>query len=143
MLPTVIRRLGQSLFVLALVALIAFLIFRYVGDPVNNLLGQEATVADRAELRERLGLNNPWYVQYADFASRALRFDFGISYRTGLPVSDMIAQRLPATIELALASALFALVLGVILGIYTAINRNGWLAQTVLSLSLVDLDFCG
>jgi len=137
MLPTVIRRLGQSLFVLALVALIAFLIFRYVGDPVNNLLGQEATVADRAELRERLGFNNPWYVQYADFASRALRFDFGISYRTGLPVSDMIAQRLPATIELALASALFALVLGVILGIYTAINRNGWLAQTVLSLSLI------
>jgi len=137
MLPTVIRRLGQSVFVLALVALIAFLIFRYVGDPVNNLLGQEATVLDRAELRERLGLNNPWYVQYGDFVSRALKFDFGISYRTGLPVSDMIATRLPATLELAFMSALFAMVLGVVLGIYTAINRNGWLAQTVLSLSLI------
>jgi len=137
MLSTVIRRLGQSVFVLALVALIAFLIFRYVGDPVDNLLGQEATVADRVELRERLGLNNPWYEQYGDFVSRALKFDFGISYRTGLPVSDMIATRLPATLELAFTSALFALALGVVLGIYTAINRNGWMAQTVLSLSLI------
>jgi len=137
MFPTVIRRLGQSIFVLVLVALIAFLIFRFVGDPVNNLLGQEATVADRAELRERLGLDNPWYVQYGNFVRRALQFDFGISYRTGLPVSQMIRERLPATLELALTSALFALVLGVILGIYTAIKRQGWLAQFILSSSLI------
>ena len=137
MFAIVIRRLVQSVFVLALVALIAFLIFRYVGDPVENLLGQEATVADRTELRERLGLDLPWYLQYVNFASRALTFDFGISYRTGLPVSDMIATRLPATLELALTSALFALVLGVVLGIYTAINRTGWLAQFVLSSSLI------
>ena len=137
MLPTVIRRLAQSVFVLALVALIAFLIFRYVGDPVENLLGQEATVADRTELRARLGLDHPWYIQYINFAKKALVFDFGISYRTGLPVSDMIAKRLPATIELAFASALFALVLGVVLGIYTAINRTGWLAQFILSSSLI------
>jgi len=137
MLPTVIRRLAQSVFVLALVALIAFLIFRYVGDPVENLLGQEATVADRIALRERLGLDHPWYIQYVNFARRALVFDFGISYRTGLPVSDMIAKRLPATIELAFASALFALILGVVLGIYTAINRTGWLAQFILSSSLI------
>ncbi len=137
MFPTVIRRLGQSIFVLVLVALIAFLIFRFVGDPVNNLLGQEATVADRAELRDRLGLDNPWYIQYGDFVRRALQFDFGISYRTGLPVSEMIAERLPATLELAFASATFALVLGVILGIYTAIRRQGWLAQFILSSSLI------
>ena len=137
MLPTIIRRLAQSVFVLALVALIAFLIFRYVGDPVENLLGQEATVSDRIELRERLGLDHPWYIQYASFAKRALLFDFGISYRTGLPVSEMIAKRLPATIELAFASALFALFLGVVLGIYTAINRTGWLAQFILSSSLI------
>ena len=137
MLPTIIRRLAQSVFVLALVALIAFLIFRYVGDPVENLLGQEATVSDRIELRERLGLDHPWYIQYVSFAKRALLFDFGISYRTGLPVSEMIAKRLPATIELAFASALFALFLGVVLGIYTAINRTGWLAQFILSSSLI------
>ena len=137
MLPTIIRRLAQSVFVLALVALIAFLIFRYVGDPVENLLGQEATVSDRIELRERLGLDHPWYIQYVSFAKRALLFDFGISYRTGLPVSEMIAKRLTATIELAFASALFALFLGVVLGIYTAINRTGWLAQFILSSSLI------
>jgi len=137
MFATVIRRLGQSIVVLAIVALIAFLIFRYVGDPVENLLGQEATVADRIELRERLGLDNPWYEQYTDFVVRALQFDFGISYRTGLPVSDMIAHRLPATLELAFVSATFALVLGVVLGIYTAIHRQGWLAQLILSTSLI------
>jgi len=104
MFPTVIRRLGQSIFVLVLVALIAFL---------------------------------PWYIQYGDFVRRALQFDFGISYRTGLPVSEMIAERLPATLELAFASATFALVLGVILGIYTAIRRQGWLAQFILSSSLI------
>ena len=77
------------------------------------------------------------YIQYVSFAKRALLFDFGISYRTGLPVSEMIAKRLPATIELAFASALFALFLGVVLGIYTAINRTGWLAQFILSSSLI------
>jgi len=137
MFATVIRRLGQSVFVLVLVALIAFLLFRFVGDPVNNLLGQEATVADRADLRERLGLDNPWYIQYWDFVRRALQFDFGISYRSGLPVSEMILDRLPATLELAFASAIFALVLGVVLGIYTAIKRQGWLAQFILSSSLI------
>lgn len=137
MLATVIRRIGQSIVVLALVALIAFLIFRFVGDPVENLLGQEATVADRADLRERLGLNDPVIVQYASFAARAVQFDFGVSYRTGLPVSEMIAQRLPATLELALTSAIFALVLGVVLGIYTAIRRDGWLSQLILSGSLI------
>jgi len=137
MFSTVIRRLIQSVVVLALVALIAFLIFRYIGDPVENLLGQEATVTDRIELRERLGLDQPWYKQYANFVTRALKFDFGVSYRTGLPVADMIAKRLPATLELALTSALFALVLGVVLGIYTAINRTGWLAQFILSSSLI------
>jgi len=137
MLLIILRRLGQSIFVLGLVALIAFAIFRYVGDPVENLLGQEATVADRAALTARLGLDDPWYVQYGDFVVRALQFDFGISYRNGLPVSELIAERLPATLELAFASALFALALGILLGIYTAINRSGWLAQLILSSSLI------
>jgi len=137
MLATVIRRLVQSIFVLVFVALIAFIIFRYVGDPVENLLGQEATVSDRIELRERLGLDRPWYKQYVNFTTRALVFDFGTSYRTGLPVADMIINRLPATLELALTSAIFALFLGVVLGIYTAINRTGWLTQFILSTSLI------
>ena len=133
----ILRRLGQAIFVLLLVALISFLIFRYVGDPVNSLLGQEATVAQRAELEAALGLNDPIYRQYGDFVWRALQFDFGTSYRGAQPVADLIASRLPATLELALVSAVFAMGFGVVTGIYTAIHRGGWLANAILSGSLI------
>ena len=137
MLVIIFRRLGQSILVLFLVALISFLIFRYVGNPVDNLMGQEATLAQRAALEEALGLNDPFYKQYFSFVWNALNFDFGNSYRGALPVSDLIASRLPATIELALTSAIFALFFGVITGIYTAIRRGGYLANIILSTSLI------
>ncbi|MDA9244157.1 ABC transporter permease, partial [Amylibacter sp.] len=137
MLVIIFRRLGQSILVLFLVALISFLIFRYVGNPVDNLMGQEATLAQRAALEEALGLNDPFYKQYFGFVWNALNFDFGNSYRGALPVSDLIASRLPATIELALTSAIFALFFGVITGIYTAIRRGGYLANIILSTSLI------
>ena len=123
--------------VLLFVALISFLIFRYVGNPVESLLGQEATVAQHTALEESLGLNNPIYVQYFDFVWRALQFDFGNSYRGALPVAELIASRLPATLELALTSALFAVFFGVIAGIYTAINRGSIITNFILSTSLI------
>ena len=122
MLVIIFRRLGQSVLVLFLVALISFLIFRYVGNPVDNLMGQEATLAQRAALEEALGLNDPFYKQYFGFVWNALNFDFGNSYRGALPVSDLIASRLPATLELALTSAIFAIFFGVITGIYTELD---------------------
>ena len=137
MLIIVLRRLLQAVMVLLFVALISFLIFRYVGNPVESLLGQEATVAQRAALEEALGLNDPIYVQYADFVWRALQFDFGNSYRGALPVAELIAKRLPATLELALTSATMAVIFGVIAGIYTAINRGRFFANFILSTSLV------
>ncbi|MGB1156666.1 MAG: ABC transporter permease [Alphaproteobacteria bacterium] len=137
MLLIVLRRLGQSIFVLFLVAFVSFMIFRYVGNPVDNLLGQEASNDRRDALIEALGLNDPLHVQYFSFVGRALQFDFGISYRTAQPVADMIVQRLPATLELALVSAIFALVFGVVAGVYTAINRRGFIANTILSTSLI------
>ena len=137
MLLIILRRLGQSIFVLFLVAFISFMIFRYVGDPVDNLLGQEATTERREALIESLGLNDPLHVQYFRFVIRALQFDFGVSYRTGEPVAEMILNRLPATIELALVSAVFAIFLGVVAGVYTAINRRGFIANTILSTSLI------
>ena len=115
----------------------SFLIFRYVGSPVDNLLAQEATVQQRADLEEALGLNDPVYVQYFGFVWKALQFDFGNSYRGALPVAELISSRLPATLELAFTSALFALILGVITGIYTAIRRGGLFANVILSLSLI------
>ena len=137
MLAYLIRSLVQALLVLLVVALLAFSMFRFVGDPVASLAGQEATGADRAELAERLGLNDPVIVQFGRFALAAAGGDFGISYRPGRPVSALIAERLPATLELALLSALFAVAIGVALGVYAAIRRHGLLANLVMSLSLV------
>ena len=137
MILIILRRLAQSVVVLFLVALISFLIFRYVGNPVDNLLGQEATVEQRAALEEALGLNQPIYEQYFNFVWRALHFDFGNSYRGALPVAELISSRLPATLELAFMSALFAIFLGIITGVYTAIKRDSYLSKFILSISLV------
>ena len=137
MVLILLRRLGQAVLVLFIVALISFLIFRYVGSPVDNLLAQDATVQQRADLEEALGLNDPVYVQYFGFVWKALQFDFGNSYRGALPVAELISSRLPATLELAFTSALFALILGVVTGIYTAIRRGGLFANLILSLSLI------
>ena len=139
MLPIILRRLAQAIFVLFFVAFISFLIFRYVGNPVDSLLGQEATIDQRAQLEEALGLNDPIYTQYFSFVWRALQFDFGNSYRGALPVSELIASRLPATLELALVSASFAMIFGILTGIYTAINKRGWFANFILSSSLIGI----
>jgi len=133
----IIRRFLQGAMVLAIVGLIAFCMFRFMGDPFENILGQEATVADRIALEARLGLDKPIYVQYWRFIGGALQGEFGVSYRNGIPVAEMIAQRLPATLELALVSALFALFLGIVLGVYTAINREGFLANFIMTTSLI------
>ena len=133
----VIRRILQAIMVLLLVAFVSFLIFRYVGNPVDNIMGQEATLAQRAALEEALGLNQPFYIQYFDFLWKAVQFEFGNSYRGALPVAELIATRLPATLELAITSAVFGVSLGVILGIYTAINRGTFLSNFILSTSLI------
>ena len=132
-----LRRLIQAAAVMVLAALAAFLLFNYIGDPVSNMVGQEATQADRSALRDRLGLNDSFVVQFARFVSHAVQGDFGISYRLQRPAADLIAERLPATVELVLASAFFAITLGVALGIFTAIRRDSWLSQTILAVSLI------
>ena len=87
------------------VASIAFLMFRFLGDPISNLLPEDATVQDRAEMREKLGLNDPVLVQYGRFIADAAQGDFGQSYRNNRPVSDLLAERFPATAELVLVAA--------------------------------------
>jgi peptide/nickel transport system permease protein len=137
MIAHLIRSLLQGILVILAVGLIAFSMFRFVGDPVASLAGQEATDADRIELSERLGLNDPFPIQFARFLAHAARGDFGISYRQARPVSDLLAERLPATLELALLSALLAFIVGVGLGVYAAINRRGLVANAVMVLSLI------
>lgn len=137
MIAFVIRRLAQSALVLLAVALLAFAMFRFVGDPVATLAGQEATSADRAELRTRLGLDDSVTIQFARFVGEVVQGNFGISYRQGRPVADLLAEKLPATLELAGVSALLALALGVVFGVFTALRRGRIVAETVMTLSLV------
>ncbi|RVT82835.1 ABC transporter permease [Rhodobacteraceae bacterium CCMM004] len=137
MLAYVIRRVFQSLIVLLVVGLVAFSMFRFVGDPVDNMLGQERTQADIERLRTQLGLDQPFPVQYWKFLMNAAQGNFGVSYRQGRPVSDIIAERAPATLELAAVSGLFAIGLGIALGIFTAIRRRGIAANLIMTLSLI------
>jgi peptide/nickel transport system permease protein len=137
MLAFILRRLAQAVAVMLTVGIIAFALFRYVGDPVVFMLGQEATPEDRARLTRELGLDRPFYAQYAGFVARALQGDFGFSLRQLRPVSTLIAERLPATLELSLAAALLALAVGVPMGVYTALRRTAWLSHVFLAVSLI------
>ncbi len=123
--------------VMLAVALLAFSMFRFVGDPVASILGQEATLQDRQDLTNSLGLNDPTIIQFGRYLGNAITGDFGISYRQGRPVSTLLIERLPATIELAVLSALLALFAGLAFGIYAALNRKGVIANIVMSLSLI------
>ena len=137
MIAYLLRSLVQALLVMLAVALISFSMFRFVGDPVASIVGQDATLKDRAELSESLGLNDPVPVQFARYLGNAVQGDLGISYRQGRPVATLLIERLPATIELAVLSAIFALVVGLALGIYTALNQRGIAANIVMGLSLI------
>jgi peptide/nickel transport system permease protein len=131
------RRLFQSLIVMLVVSAVSFSLFNLVGDPVNNMVGQDATLERRAEIREALGLNDSILVQYARFLGNAVQFEFGNSYRIKRPVDELILEKLPATLELVFVSALFAMGFGITAGVYTGIHRNSWLSRTLLSGSLV------
>jgi peptide/nickel transport system permease protein len=137
LLAFVVRRLGQAVLVMLTVGLIAFGLFRFVGDPVALMLGQDATPAERQAMRVELGLDRPFYVQYARFVVRALHGEFGLSLKQLRPVSTLIKERLPATLELSFVAALFALALGVPLGVYTALKRDTWLSHLFGAVSLL------
>jgi peptide/nickel transport system permease protein len=131
-----LKRVFQAAGVMLFVSFVSFILFNYVGDPVNNMVGQEATIQDRQALRERLGLNDPFHVQYARFVRNGLQGDFGISYRLQRPVKVLIAERMPATLELVFVSAVLALSLGIPLGVYTGLHRYSWASRAILSTSL-------
>ena len=139
MIAYVLRRLMQSVLVMLAVALIAFSMFRFIGDPVNSMLPENASVEDRQVLREQLGLDQPVTTQFAKFVTGAVQGEFGVSYRNKRAVSEMIAERLPATLELVLAAAVFALLLGVPMGIYAALHPKGFLANTLNVASLIGI----
>ncbi len=137
MLAFLLQRVFQAAAVMLAVAVLAFSLFNFVGDPVNNMVGQEATREERAQIRRDLGLDDPVPVQFWRFASNAARGNFGNSLRMKRPVEVLIAERLPATLELVFVSAVFSLAVGIGLGVYTGIRRDSWGARFVLTSSLV------
>ena len=132
-----LRRVLQAALVMLAAAFFAFVLFNYVGDPINNMVGQEASAEDRSALRDRLGLNDPFIVQFGRFVANAAQGDFGISYRMQRPVAELIAARFPATAELVMTAGVFAVVVGIALGIFTAIRRESWASRAMLVLSLL------
>ena len=137
MIAFILRRVFQSVLVLLIVGLVAFAMFSFVGDPIENMLGQERTQADVDRLRAQLGLDRSFLVQYWTFLGNAIEGNFGLSYRQGREVSQIIAERLPATLELAFVSGIFAMVFGIGFGVFTAIRRNGAGSSIIMTLSLV------
>ncbi len=137
MLSFILRRLAQAVLVMLVVGMGAFSLFQYVGDPVSNMVGQDASVAQREHLHAELGLDRPAPVQFARFVGHALSGDFGVSLRQGRAVSVLIAERLPATLELSIVAALLATLLGVPLGVYAALRRRHWDAKLTMAVSLL------
>jgi len=137
MLAFILRRLLQAVIVMVAVAFIAFLLFQYVGDPVVFLLGQDARPEQIRQLRADLGLDQPFFVQFWHFLVNAVQGEFGLSLRQGAKVSRLIGERLPATLELALVAAVLALVVGIPMGVYSALRRNSVLSHVFMMVSLL------
>jgi len=136
MLNYFLKRLFQASLVMLIVAFVSFSLFNFVGDPVNNMVGQEASDERREEIRDKLGINDPIYVQFYNFVENIVQGNFGISYQLKRPVSELISERMPATLELVFVSALLAISVGVLLGVYTGIHRDSFLSKVILVLSL-------
>ena len=137
MLSFILQRVFQAVIVMVSVAFISFLLFQFVGDPVVFLLGQDATPEQIKELRADLGLDKSFVVQFWNFLANAVQGEFGLSLRQGAKVSRLIAERLPATLELAGIAALLALVLGIPMGVYAALKRGTFLSQLFMTVSLL------
>ena len=121
---------------MVVVAFVSFSLFNFVGDPVISLTGEDSSIERQAEVREAIGLNDPVYVQFSRFLGNVIQGDFGISYQLKREVSDLIAERMPATLELVFVSAILAIVVGVILGVYTGIHRDSFVSNIILVVSL-------
>lgn len=137
MIVFLIKRLANAVLVMLAVALLAFLIFRFAGDPVELMANEQMSQADRIELREKLGLNDSFLTQFGRFVGNVAQGDFGISYRNGQDVMKLIAERFPATMELALVATVLSLLIGLPLGVLTAIHRGRWYSEGLQFVSII------
>lgn len=137
MVGFILKRLVQSVFVMLAVAFLAFSLFTFVGDPISQMTGVETSLEDQERLREELGLNDPFFVQFARFTGDMLRGDFGHSFRTREPIGEMLLSRLPATLELGTVALVISLIAGIPAGIYTALRPRGLVSQSILIGTLI------
>ena len=137
MIAFVLQRLVQAVVVMLAVALVAFSLFRFVGDPVINMVGQDTPEEERIRIREQLALDQPVFVQYFRFVQQIVTGNFGTSLRTGIPIGQLMAERLPATLELAVIAGIFALAAGLPMGVYTGLYPRSRLSNAFLTLSLI------
>ena len=139
MLTQIARRLFAGILTMLVVAAVAFGIFRHLGDPVVTMAGLEAPQEEREAMRRQLGLDEPQMLQFGRFVLNVLQGNFGISYNSARSVSSLIAERLPATLELVFVASALSLTLGIALGIYTGLNPGTWLTRAILTASLVGI----
>ncbi len=139
MFAFVIRRALQAIGVLLAVGIISFAMFRFAGDPVNQIVSLDTPAAEREQVRRSLGLDDPVPVQFARYLSSAVRGEFGVSYQFRQPVSDLLAERMPATLELAFCATLFAIGFGVLMGVYSGLKRDSFLAKVFQTISLIGI----
>ncbi|WGR91175.1 ABC transporter permease [Bradyrhizobium sp. ISRA443] len=139
MLAFTLRRVLQAVGVMLAVGVIAFAMFRFAGDPVNQMVSIDTSAAERASIRQSLGLDDPVLVQFSRYFINALQFKFGVSYQFRLPVSSLLMERMPATLELAICATLFAMVAGILMGVYSALRRDTILARLFQAISLIGI----
>ncbi|MEA2822631.1 MAG: peptide/nickel transport system permease protein, partial [Bradyrhizobium sp.] len=139
MLAFTLRRAIQAIGVMIAVGIIAFSMFRFAGDPVNQMVAQDASPEQRAEIRQSLGLDDPVPAQFARYFANAVQFKFGVSYQFRQPVSNLLMERMPATLELAICATILALVFGILMGVYSALRRDSFLAKVFQAVSLIGI----
>ena len=135
----ILSRLTQAILVMLAVTALAFAMFRFVGDPVQLMTREDASVGEREALRERLGLNDAIWVQYGRFVGRVVQGDLGMSFRNQREVVDLIAERAPATLELVIVATILSLAIGIPAGVLCALRPNGVLSRLVQATSLVGI----
>src|SRR6516165_12572799 len=139
MLAFTLRRAIQAIGVMIAVGIIAFSMFRFAGDPVNQIVSIDTSTAERAQIRQSLGLDDPVLVQFARYFANAVQFKFGISYQFRLPVADLVKERMPATLELATCATVLAMVFGILMGVYSALRHDSLLAKAFQAISLIGI----
>src|ERR1700739_1929507 len=139
MLAFTLRRAVQAIGVMIAVGIIAFSMFRFAGDPVNQMVSLDTPFAEREQVRKSLGLDDPVPVQFLRYFAHAAQFNFGVSYQFRQPVASLLKEQMPATLELATCATILALVFGILMGVYSALRRDSLLAKVFQAISLIGI----